>query len=86
MSLDCSIWEPPDGLKGAKFDSFVKAFTGLHPSSLVVLRTGSNGLIEWVDMQRKCMAVYDIGMSTFKELSMTSVKSIGTHFSPQLPG
>ncbi len=86
VSLDCAIWELPEGLKGVKFDTFVKAFAGIHPSSLVVLHTGSKGLVEWVDTRRKCVAVYDMGMSTFKELSISSVKSIGSIIGPQLQG
>ncbi len=49
VSLDCSLWEPSEAMKTHKLDTFLKHFNSAHPSDSVVLKSGRQCLLEWVD-------------------------------------
>ncbi len=86
VSLDCSVWEPPEAMKGHKFDSFVKQFNSAHPSDPIVLKSGNTCIIEWVDTKRKSLLLFDLQKSEFIEHSLASVRTYGSHSAPVVEG
>ncbi len=82
----CSVWEPEEPYRSAKFEAFWKHFNQIHPSETVILKSGHRSVVEWADVKRKSIFIYDVVDSKFKELSLSMVVAYGQHKAPKLEG
>ncbi len=73
-------------MKGHEIDAFFKLFSSAHPSDSVMLKTGRECIIEWVDIKRKSCLVFNWEGDCFQELSLSSVLTFGSHSAPNVDG